>query len=465
MPKKRQRHFQSFKPSSAAFSAASSTGKVKPQRGVNELLSRLRLRSATSAAPPFPHAPSTTVPSVPPSIGEILQLPETPAPLPRRRARQRFDHSGRRLPAGPPPPRNWATACGASRDRYAGGALPPSPRLSSQLCQTSLPGVHTPEPGCLIDIVLRHVALNWEIHRVYDQYHLYFLPSHLKPTLLRYIGKLSSHGVSVADLQMLLLPPEGVYDEGEADGAVASNADVTCLDLCGSLGRSLRLKDLFELLFPSGTVSGPGEVQDSWEDIDQVSCPPRVLLPNLTHLSLALDPHGPSDVSWKQLLTLSTKLSTVTHLDLAFWPEPCLTPRSRFASFKTPQGLSIPAAGTNYYSHTLDNDWSKALLVLRTLSHNLYKLEFLDLTGCTTWFKALMLRSGHDFVDWAGPWSKLTVLRLSMGWTPTKDGLPSERAAYRETSEMARLVERHIVAQRAGKGHFITVERDTVELD
>lgn len=433
----------------------------KPTKGVNERLANLRHASiaGSSASPrPLPAA----APSVPPAIRQILQLPETPALLPRRPVRQRFDSHGRRLPAGPAPPRSWVS--GRPGDATVERQSSRSSRLSCPgLSQTDLPGAYAPAPGSLIDVVLRRLALDWELHRVYNQYYLYFVPSHLKPALIRYVGVAAQQGVSLTDLRAILLPPDDVYDEVELGDESVSNAQVTCLDLSGSIARTLRLKDVSDLLFPSSQSPSSEVLQDSWDAADMVPSPSRILLPNLTHLSLALDPVGPNDASWKQLLALSTKLSTVTHLSLAFWPDPCLTPRARFSSIMSPQGQNISYGGTNYYSHSIDHDWSEALLVLRMLSNNLYKLEFLDLTGCGPWFKALKLVDGHDFVDWVGSWGKITLLKLYTGWTPGEDALPSERIAYREAVEIAASIEKHIIAKRAGKGRFITVERNNVE--
>ncbi|KAJ6444579.1 tafazzin [Purpureocillium lavendulum] len=465
MPKKRQ-HVKSFKPSSVASSSSSLSAPAaaadRPSKSVNELLANLRLASSAGSNA-APRELPAAAPSVPPAIRELLRLPETPPPLPRRPVRQRFDNHGRRLPAGPAPPRSWLSRLRADAGTGEGSSQPLSllTRRSIRQAQAALPGAPAPHPGSLIDIVLRHLAVDWELHRIYNQYHLYFLPNHLKPALIRYVGLFSGFGVTLDDLKAILLPPVDVYDDDDFDRASATQ--VTCLDLTGSVGHSVKLKEVSDMLFPPAPAAATEEPLDSWDAENIVPSPPRALLPNLTHLSLALDPKDPGDASWKQLLSFSAKTSTVTHLSLAFWPVPCLAPQSRFASVKSPQGQSIPASGTNYYSHTLDDDWSEALLILRMLSKNLYKLEFLDLTGCASWFKALTLEDGHDFVDWAGSWGKVTTLRLLAGWDPAQHVMPSQQMTYHDALVMAGRVERHIVAQRAGKGRFITVERDRLD--
>lgn len=306
-----------------------------------------------------------------------------------------------------------------------------------------------------MDIVLRSMARQWNVHRAYNLYYLYYLPSHLKPALIRYIGYAGEDGISVADLRTLLHPPE----TGTEDDEELQNEQVNHLDLSGSLGRSIRLKEISSLLFPAPDIPSVADVEESWDQANSFAATPGPLVPHLTHLSLALRPGQTDGASWKQLLALSSKLGALTHLSLAYWPDPCLTPRARNSTVSTPQGRSIPYGGTGPYAHTLDDDWNEALLVLRTLSRNLYALEFLDLTGCAPWFKALVLASGHDFVDWVGSWGKVTSLRLNFGWEVDGDALPSLRIAQEKASQDAKLVEQHIIAMRAGQGRIIDVER------
>lgn len=484
MPKKRQhQHLRSFKPCAPASptlatSSSTSAGKSGPfrlrhpksltifaldqpssSRSVNDLLANLRRSSLGPSA--SRESPSTT-PSVPPAIREILQIPETPGPAPRRRVRPRFDGSGRRLPAGPPPPRSWVTSQDDSSNH---GLRSHAAKLSlSRASQTTLPGSYLPQKGSLIEIILRNIAVDWEFHRVYNQYHLYFLPNHLKAPLVRMIG-VSNGGVSISDLKLILLPPPDVYDDDLLGEKSSVTTEVTCLDLSASLGRPLKLKEVTELLYPTKKDLEDDEPEDSWDTASEVApSPPRVLLPNLTHLSLALDPQNTSGGSWKQLLAFSQKASNITHLSLAYWPEPCLTPRARYTSISSPQGKTIAYSGTNYYSHSLDHDWSEALLILRKLSRQFYELEFLDLTGCARWFPALMAESDHDRVDWVGDWGKISELRLWAGWKPGEDAVVSEQLAFQEAMESAGRVEKHIRAARAGRGRFINVERDRLEV-
>ena len=325
--------------------------------------------------------------------------------------------------------------------------------------EAPLPGTYVPQIGSLVDIVLQRLAINWDFHQVYDQYHVYYAPGHLKAGLIRWIGLLNDRGVTISDLKLLLLPPP---DEEETDVDLPANIEVTYLELSGSLGHSIKLKDVTTLLFPSRGATISNEPGESWDADDVSPSPPRVLLPNLTHLSLALHPFRQSGASWKSLLSLALNLPGITHLSLAYWPEPCFTPRASMSFVTTPQGRSIPYGGTSYYSHSLDHDWSEAALILRMLSSRLYALEYLDLTGCSTWFKALMTHSEHDFVDWTNSWGKITFLKLRIGWRLGVQAMASDRAAYEEAVDVAVGVEKYIRAQRAGRGKFITVETDEV---
>ena len=97
-------------------------------------------------------------------------------------------------------------------------------------------------------------------------------------------------------------------------------------------------------------------------------------------------------------------------------------------------------------------------MVLRRLSKTLYGLEYLDLTGCGEWCSALWSSAGHDAVDWVGDWGKISTLLLYPGYGLPEDAGPAESAKYWEVVQNAERVGRHIIAKRAGRGRFITVE-------
>ncbi|KAF6524260.1 hypothetical protein HZS61_012759 [Fusarium oxysporum f. sp. conglutinans] len=224
MPKKRN-NIKSFKPVSTASPTASTStnSSDRPSRSVNELLANLR-RTSISPSSTSQSALPAAAPSVPPAIREILQIPDTPAPAPRRLARQRFDGNGRRLPAGPPPPRSWV-ARNSSDAAHEASSMSQSRLKTRGLEDTCLPGTYLPERGSLIDIVLQKLAYEWAFHRVYNQYHLYFVPNHLKAALIRYVGIASEAGLSLSDLKLILLPPPDTFDETELDSLTASNPE------------------------------------------------------------------------------------------------------------------------------------------------------------------------------------------------------------------------------------------------
>lgn len=325
-----------------------------------------------------------------------------------------------------------------------------------------------------MDIVLRKLAEDWEFQRSYNRYYLYSLPNHLKVALITYLGIWYGNGVSSADLRAILLPcvDDETQDDEEHDSSIA-NEDIAHLDLTGSLGRDLKLRELSDLLFPTASPKSPHpiqtELQESWDaPASQAasSAIPRPLLPNITHLSLAINPKHASAVSWRHLLSFAAHFPTLTHLSLAYWPEPSLTPNAKLASFVVASGTgssrTVQYGGTGPYSHSLDGDWSEAVLVLRRLSKSLYGLEWLDLTGCGAWATALMATVEHDFVDWAGDWGKIGTVLLYPGYKLGADAGQSETEAYQKDVGLAAKLVRYVRGRRAGRGRPIDVETDAV---
>ncbi|KAI0841840.1 hypothetical protein F5Y06DRAFT_159945 [Hypoxylon sp. FL0890] len=429
------------------------------ERSVNQLLAEMRRSSLKQNG--TQNSFSTATPTVPPSIRQILQIPETPAPVPRRPLRR--DVNGRRAPPGPPPPRSWISL---AQSRHAPQDLKAD--VGGHIRHWPLPGAYVPEPHSLVDQILRRMALDWEQQRDWNQFYLYTLPSHLRTALIGYVSELYEPRLSVKDLRLVLTgPSDELLAEYEVDSPDLNklNGDISCLDLSGSVGKSLTLKELSELLHPPRVVAET-DLQDSWDAAEPVSGPAK-LLPNLTRLSLAVDPGNAPAVSWKQLLSLAGKLPTLTHLNLSGWPEPSLTPNAKFAKVASRlTGRSVQYGGTGPYSHSLDNDWSEAILILKRLSKSLYSLEYLDLTGCGDWFPALMKSSDGDFtvdfVDWLGDWGKITTLRLCSGYALSDDSSTDQILRFAGWVEFASAVEKHIRAQRSGRGRWITVEKDTL---
>ncbi|ROT40564.1 hypothetical protein SODALDRAFT_330293 [Sodiomyces alkalinus F11] len=460
-------------------------------KGVNELLADLRRASLVSSNHPYSvtspvsyssivsTASSSAQPAtLPPALRQILQIPETPPPPPRRPVR--VDDHGRRLPPGPRPPRSWLER----RDNVLRPGRRSKRDHERHLNFHKIPGTYSPDQGSLMDKLLRKMVSDWDFQSVYNRYYLPSLHSRVRSLLIEYLSLGGDRGVTVADLRSILLPAGLVDDEDahannadvhadahtqsqipgaekfpDAEIIASLNRDVYFLDLSGSLGRSITVKELTNTLFPPALQSSSETVQDSW-DVAVLPSLPQQLLPNLSHLSLAVSPSESPTVSWKQLLALAGKLPTLTHLSLAYWPEPSLTPNAKFTTVVGNQGRSYQYGGTGPYSHSLDDDWIEAIILLRKLSKSLYRLEYLDLTGCGTWFGALMQNSQGTQVDWTTDWGKIQTLRLRYGFgisedTPLADG--NELARVRST---AMQIEKHIVGQRAGKGRFIHVDRD-----
>ncbi|KAI1434553.1 hypothetical protein GGR50DRAFT_695054 [Xylaria sp. CBS 124048] len=471
MPKKRHQAIYSKPPSvapaSLRLSSSSQSTSEHHEASVNELLANLR-RSTLNPRHAQPSSSlSATAPSVPPTIRHILQLPDSPLPVPRRPLRR--DINGRRLPPGPPPPRSWivpslsrhTARSSSTRDDGEGGYIRHWP----------MPGVYKPTEGSLIDMILRRIALDWDQQREWNRFYLYTLPSKLRSALLSYISEFHNLRASITDLRLVILgpPDDELAQYGlEPTDMNTLNFDISCLDLTCSLGKSLTLKELHEFLFgPKKVVaSAVDDVLDSWDTPSPVVRPVK-LLPNLTHLSLAIDPGSTPSVSWKQLLSFAEKLSQLTHLSLAGWPEPSLTPNAKFATLTSPvTGRSVQYSGTGPYSHVLDDDWSETILILKRLSRLLYSLEYLDLTGCGDWIRGLREKSEGEFsidlVDWVKDWGKITTLRLNSGYDLANNPSKTQALQFGDWIDEAVAVEKHIRAQRSGRGRWITVERDVL---
>lgn len=432
------------------------------------------------------------MPSVPPTLRQILQLPETPAPIQPRSRRPVADAHGRRLPPGPPAPRSWLSQSRhAPQVRRAHGQLVDAV-ASVNFFTKKLPGISAPpQRGSLMDIALSVMALDWEFQRQYNKYWLYTLPDHLRQSLVGYIAVLSAAGVSIADLKALFLPPPDLEDEEQfraSDASRIPNENIRCLDLMGCLGKSMELKELSGFLFKSQSPpeAQSTELQDSW---DEPEAPQESLhlplLPNLTRVSLAVSPQNAHKMSWRQLLSFSKHVGgALTYLSLAHWPEPTLTPNAIGTTVDSPAG-PVQYGGTGFYSHSLDDDWSEAVAVLKRLSKNLYGLEYLDLTGCHAWTEALTRASsglssasigtdgdldgaeavvavGGVGVDWAGDWGKVTMLLLHWGYRIPRSDQVAESAGFAENDARATRIERHIIAMRRGRGRFIEVAKDTL---
>lgn len=421
MPKKRAPTYDT-KPSSPAHPSLLSSGKPKDARSlgsnnspsgnsVNDRIQQLRISQGISPSLLGSQIgrPSSQVlspeagPSLPPSLRSILQLPED-APSPRPRPGLRV--TGRaRGPAGPAPPVSWLKRREQVRGQKPGDA---QILLGGTNAKTEqLPGSFLPNHGSLIHTSLKALTMNWDWHVQYDQYYLATIPVRYKEALLTYIARYSDSGTDRAGLEVLFL------DDTELEDATGVHGFAR-LDLSKSIGHPLKLKHLKDILTAKKTISTGEETSDgvpeSWDTPDPLAAPsglPRFY--SLTHLSLSRPNNA---ATWKGLLDLAPHLATITHLSLAYWPTPMISPNSATAYRETPQG-DVNFGASSFYS-SFDNDWTEAASILRRLSKSSYCLKWLDLTGCFPWVQALK----YDQIDWCGAWRALETVKIGQGYIP-----------------------------------------------
>ncbi|TVY81739.1 hypothetical protein LSUE1_G005885 [Lachnellula suecica] len=462
MPKKRfssqySKPRSTVHPSLSSSASASNHNDAPPS--VNELISSSRKSSA-----PAPSSSSTTIitPTLPPQLRQLLSQPETPAPR-ARDYRRRFDANGRRLPAGPAPPRSWLAG-----SRWAPSSL--KKKSDERLLPADvghLPGLLGDGGGRRLDgLCMRAMAQNWEFMREYERNNLADLPTRLRILLLSNIAVHGPEdGIGFEGLKHILMFPTA-EDGASPDTSVESlNEGFYRLDLSGSVGRSVSFKQLAELLQKPEQPAEDPEAEISWEESISKSLSPPI--PHLTHLSLS---HPPQSISWPKLLAFTKNIPTLTHLSLAYWPVPSLTPNAKTAVMTSNIGRDIQYGGTNYYSHSLDNDFREASLVLHRLARSLYSLEYLDLSGCADWVRALRWTSGDDgsggSLDWSSQWPRLLTLRVHSGILLHEESEYAEVVRYISGVEEAFAME-DMLAYHAKKGaragrqiKWVDVEKD-----
>ena len=414
MPKKRA-SFYATKPSSPAHSSLSSSGKPKDAsrslastasptgNSVIDRIQQLRLSQGSQNARASSDVLNAgTSPTLPPSLRHILQIPDAPPLRPRPGLRV----TGRmRGPGGPVAPPSWLKR----RDNGTSSqARLRTPRHDGERTKLErLPGSFLPEEGSLIATALKALARNWGWHVEYDQCYLATIPVRYKEALLHYNACYGANGIDKAGLEVLFL------DETELEDATGAEG-LTHLDLATFTGNSLKLNELRDLFGAKKAIASVDEDSDptpeSW-DAPEFTAQPSALprFHSLTHLSLS---HPDRRATWKGLLDLVPHLTTITHLSLAYWPTPTLSPNSTTAFRETPQG-NINYGARNFYS-AFDDDWSEAASILRRLGKSTICLKWLDLTSCHPWVQAL----GYKQIDWFGGWQALETVKVGQGWIP-----------------------------------------------
>lgn len=312
-----------------------------------------------------------------------------------------------------------------------------------------LPGIQFPPAGSMLDTALRTMAVNWHWHLRYDGVFLAELPTTVKVVLLSYVAAYADHEAASADdlqghMHMHMHGFKLLFPEHGEDGRPEVVEDVVRLDLAGALGRWFSLKQLGKELCrnpdraPAAQPSAPPPLPwDSWEDeataAAATALPTTITVPfhfpNLTSLSLARPP--PQAASWPGLLRLLPDMPLLTHLSLAYWPEPTLTPRPT----RTPWCRGGMKTGTNDLDEGDSDGWNEKqdddgdddnaayaapATVLRRLSRATYCLRWLDLQGCTRWVLALAHPAGPE---WNGAWRDVGWLGVEAGWFPDLGGL------------------------------------------
>ena len=402
MPKKRA-SFQSPKPSSPAHPSLASSSKAVPpasalKNSVNERLQNLRLSQKPEKDIPLNLVSAPPTHTSHPSVQNVLQLPQSAPPRPRPGLRVR---GGRRGPAGPPPPGSWLQKMTWKTHRQV------LDESATDKPVRALPGTNLPRRGTLLEATLKALARHWEWHLEYDGWYLATIPVSHKEVLLHYLALEGSGKINVDGLEVLLCDNSILEDATGAEGFAR-------LDLARAIGKSITFQELKPFftapVADEANRSLKQALPDSWDASPSSST--MLSLPKfhaLTHLSLSRP--GPS-VTWPAFLRLAPNLTSLTHLSLAYWPTPTITPNSSTAFAKTPSG-EVSYSATNFYS-AYDNDFGEAASILRRLSKHTICLQWLDLTGCWPWVKCL----GDRQIDYCGAWAGLGTLRMGQEDVP-----------------------------------------------
>lgn len=459
MPKKRTSNFKSLQGPSTPPNPKLPTS--TDNASVNDRLNSLRLiPTPESEARKRELAEFAGQRSVPPQLRGILGVPETAPP----RARGNVRATPRFRTPGPAPPKSWTQAPGG-RTGWVGLVAKGGGRRRGrrEVGERGRPGEvgrfarmagfeggeeGKGGVGSLTHCALKTVAEQWEMLDPEDYGEaLAGFPLSLRLRLLSY---LACYG-----------PAIGI----EAFKALTQGTEpVIYLDLAGLIGHStLRLPKLTKLFRPQEArvqEAGSG-VAESWEQEEafetHLSATPSLSrFSSLTHLSLS---HPPPTILWKDLLSFTKHTPQLTHLSLAFWPRPTLTPNLATTTVSSQHSPDVRAGGSHFYSG-MDQDMSEPASLLRQLSNNLLRLQWLDLEGCTEWIPALAslaaptdpMNSISETDAWStsspvvmqvftDTWKNLSYMHVAQGWLPTyagidalpkQQGISSDRELVRE---------------------------------
>jgi len=448
MPKKRTLKLKQFQGSSASSHrpSAGQDGGDSPTASVNERLSQLRVANDIDAAQRKREiAELVSQRSVPPELRSILHIPESAPPRPKIGVRVR-DRAERMRTPGPAAPKSWLgftpswqstlTARGGKRKGKRAAAVVRERNRPEELLRFSRTLGDDFKASGLLHITLKRLAEQWDLLDEDDFPDLVHIPLRLRLRLLSYLG---CYGPPIGAVTLVAL--------------TQGDDSVTHVDLSGLAGHApLTLKKIFRLFEgdkrPTATSTPADDVLDSWdaeETLESVlTVRPSSRFTSLTHLSLS---HPPPSASWRDLLSVSKHVPQLTHLSLAYWPRPTLTPHLATATIASQHGPEVRAGGSHYYSG-IDQDFSEAASLLRQLSGNLLCLQWLDLEGCAEWVPALATlaaavpltvtgngnQSQQPGDDWENAklsvttiftdtWKNLNYINCAQGWLPCTIGM------------------------------------------
>ena len=398
-----------------------------PKPSINYVHPSLSSRASTQGASSSRSivAPDSTPQTVNEQIEHLRRTQGVAAPPPNTQDRQRPSLlSSRRRVAGPPPPRSWLENNADGRRTFKYG-VDAAPGLGTDGGRRParfdyFPGLKASSQISLQHQVLKSLAIDYDWHVEYDHTYLATLPIELKVLLLSYITCYGpSTGLRLNGLRVLFLGT----NEGEMEGVQSTgSAEMTRLDLGGSVGRVLNLKQLEKFWQMKGRrvqpeASGPLESWDMEESLPQ-TISSLLRFPALTHLSLAYP--GPN-VSWADLLHFSRHLGKVKHLSLANWPTPTLN-----------TGMPADVVDTEHQRDAEEAALLDSAYILKLLSRATPSLEYLSLDGCQAWYRSLWYggtnaarskpRTAHthrlvDFAPVSSSSSSTTTEALGPEWT------------------------------------------------
>ena len=475
MPKKRTYNFKPIQGSSSSNRQHPTTQNGSDAGlSVNERLGELRKLEAKDAeARKRQIAESVNQRSVPPELRSVLGISESAPPKPKATVRTRE----RMRTPGPAPPKSWLAGSSSTSWKLRKNADKNGRSRSKHLLRfTRLTGLEDDsvdaKPASLTHLALKTIATSWDLLDEEDSPALADIPFRLSLRLLSYIN---FYGSTIDATALLAL--------------LHGTESIKCLDLVGLIGYdNLTLRKVGKILEQAqddGSNLSENRVAESWDLEDSLEAALKLSSPlnrfsNLTHLCLS---HPAATISWRDLLAFSKHIPQVTHLSLAYWPRPTLTPNLSTATVSSHHSPEVTAGGSHYYS-TLDHDMEEPASLIRQLSGHLLYLQWLDLEGCEEWTPAMgrlaTSNYSHDTDGaWVGSlqdtpsiftsnWKKLSYIRFAQGWLPSirgVQGLSERREATVIDMVLVDGIVKHLKQQDGAAELESPVSQDVVDIE